>query len=133
MTYINEERISAAEKYIGLQEVQDKQTLTDLLGFDPSTTAWCAGFMNAIEKQQGRPGTDSLAARSYLKYGEKTTSPSRGDIVVFKRGNSDWEGHVALFIHRRGGNVYVLGGNQNNSVSLKDYPEKDVLGYRRTP
>lgn len=132
MTSVNEERIIAAEKYIGLHEVRDKEKLTKLLGFDPSETPWCAGFLNAIERQQGRAGTGELTARSYLKYGEAIDSPIRGDIVVFKRGNSSWEGHVAIFIHRRNGNVYVLGGNQDNSVSLKNYPAKDVLGYRRT-
>jgi uncharacterized protein (TIGR02594 family) len=126
-------RLKLAVRYVGLEEVEDKEELEDFIGFDPSKTAWCAGFVNALEKKLGNLGTGKLTARSFLKYGASVLIPRPGDIVVFKRGNSTWEGHVALFVRFNDDvSVQVLGGNQNNKVCYKAYPLGDVLGYRMT-
>lgn len=124
------DRIVAAMKYLGLHEEQDRVALKKLLGFDPSI-AWCAGFMNAIEKECGRAGTGKLTARSYLKYGYPVDKPKIGDIVVLKRGRLPWQGHVGIYIEQEGDYIKVLGGNQKNSVCYSYYPKADVLGYRR--
>lgn len=94
-------------------------------------TAWCAGFVGAMLKRAGMPNTGSLAARSYLKYGVPVTEPEPGDIAVFSRGNSTWEGHVAFYIGETDTAVKVLGGNQSNKVSVASYPKSKLLGYRR--
>ena len=49
---------------------------------------------------------------------------------VFKRGNSSWQGHVAFYLGETAGRIYVLGGNQSNSVSVTSYPKSKLLGYR---
>lgn len=94
-------------------------------------TAWCAAAMGAWLKEAGMVGSGSLAARSYLKWGKKTTKPKRGDVVVFKRGNSTWQGHVALYLGQAEGRIYVIGGNQSNRVSVTRYPKSKLLGYRK--
>jgi len=124
-------QITEAKKWHGKHEVRDRGLLKSLLGFDPSTTAWCAGFVNAVENRCGRSGTNKLNARSYLKYGATTDTPQLGDIVVFKRGNSSWEGHVGYFMQRDENGILVLGGNQSNKVCYKYYPIASLLGYRR--
>ena len=124
-------QIIKAKVWHGKKEVEDIIVLSLLLGFNPSTTAWCAGFVNAIEKQCGRKGTDALNARSYLKYGTPVTTPQLGDIVVFKRGNSSWEGHVGYYMSQSDSGILVLGGNQSNKVCYKYYPKASLLGYRR--
>lgn len=93
-------------------------------------TAWCCGFVSAMLHRSGLPTTGSLAARSYLNYGKKLTEPKLGCIVVFSRGNSSWEGHVAFFISETATTIRVLGGNQNNRVSIASYPKSKLLGYR---
>lgn len=93
-------------------------------------TAWCAAFVNAMLAKAGVKGTGSLAARSFLKWGEKLKAPKPGCIVVFKRGNSSWQGHVAFFIRTVGASIEVLGGNQGNAVSIAKYPKSKLLGYR---
>lgn len=94
-------------------------------------TAWCAGFCGAILKRAGMPNSGSLAARSYLKYGTPVETPQVGDIVVFSRGNSTWEGHVGFYVGETDTAVKVLGGNQSNKVSIASYSKTRLLGYRR--
>jgi len=101
--------------------------------WDDSVTAWCAAAVGAWLHDAGLKGTGSLAARSYMSFGTATDSPKRGDIAVFRRGNSSWEGHVAVFLGRDKGRVWVIGGNQSNAVTVASYPESSLLGYRRVP
>jgi len=56
-----------------------------------------------------------------------------GDVVIFKRGNSSWQGHVAFFVKDRGALIDVLGGNQSNAVNVKGYQSAALLGIRRPP
>lgn len=124
-------RIDEANKYIEMHERTHNKQLKKLLGFDPAKTAWCAGFVNAIEKACGGKGTGKLLARSYLKYGTPVDQPQPGDIVVLKRGLLPWQGHVGYFVKEVGDQILVLGGNQSNKVCQKYYPKKKLLGYRR--
>lgn len=97
-------------------------------------TAWCAAFVNWVLLKAGLPTTGSLLARSFLTYGSKTTVPQVGDIVVFWRiSPSSIYGHVGFFIKEVDGKVYVLGGNQNDSVNITAFPKNQVLDYRVIP
>lgn len=93
--------------------------------------AYCAAFVGAMLKRAGQPNSGSLAARSYLKYGIAVDDPAPGDIAVFSRGNSSWEGHVAFYLGATDTAVKVLGGNQSNKVSVANYSKSRLLGYRR--
>ena len=97
---------------------------------DDDETAWCAAFVNAMLGRAGVQGTDSLLARSFLKWGHPLRVPQPGCIVVFKRGSSTWQGHVAFYIGDGPGIIRVLGGNQRNSVSIANYRDADWLAYR---
>ena len=94
------------------------------------STAWCAVFANAMLERAGYAGTRSAMARSFLTWGKKLKRPKPGCLVVFKRGNSSWQGHVAFFVRRVGGHIEVLGGNQRDAVNIKRYPASKLLGYR---
>lgn len=95
-------------------------------------TAWCAAFVAYCLEKAGFFSTNKLNARSYLTWGQATTTPVTGDIVVFWRGaKNGWEGHVGFFISEEGDNIKVLGGNQGNSVSVALYPKAQLLGYRK--
>lgn len=97
-------------------------------------TPWCAAFVGACLKEADVVGTDSLAARSYLKWGKETTSPAYGDVVVFWRGKPDgWQGHVGFYVREDKDHVWVHGGNQNNAVSVTKYSKTHLLGYRKAP
>lgn len=96
-------------------------------------TAWCAAFAHAMLGRAGVEGTGSLAARSYLEWGRPAAKPRRGDVAVFKRGRSAWQGHVAFYLGETASHVLVIGGNQGNAVSVARYPKTSLLGYRRPP
>lgn len=91
-------------------------------------TAWCSGFANWCVERAGFAGTDSAAAISWGLWGKATTSPGQGDLVVFNWGNG--HGHVGFFVGFAGTSVKVLGGNQSNAVTVKDWPKSKVWRYR---
>ena len=93
-------------------------------------TAWCAAAVGTWLAEANMPFLRSLGARPYAKWGTGTQTPKRGDVVVMKRGNSSWQGHVALYLGTKAGRVYVIGGNQRDSVSVTSYPLSKVIAYR---
>lgn len=126
-----------ANQFVGLNENSPaiKQFLQKSNpGLDPSSTAWCAGYMNSVLEASGVHGTGSLAAKSFLKYGTPTDKPTKGDIVILNRGNDPSLGHVGFYNGTdQNGNVLILGGNQGNSVSVKAFSPSQVAGYRIPP
>ena len=107
------------------------------LSFESPAVPWCgsfvcyvvsrAGFSSSVPKQSG-------LARNWLKPGEAVLLPEPGDIVVFWRGSRyGVYGHVGFFIRYSPDykSVYVLGGNQKDEVSIRQYPSKRLLGFRR--
>lgn len=90
-------------------------------------TPWCSAFVNWCVEKANFEGTDRAAASSWLSWGKKADKPRRGCITVFKRSGGN---HVAFYISEDETTIKVLGGNQSNSVMIKDYPKKDLLGYR---
>ena len=103
------------------------------IGISNDDVPWCAAFVGAMLKRAGGKGTGRLDARSYLKWGKPVdiAEARTGDIVVFRRGNSSWQGHVAFFVRRAGAMIEVVGGNQSDSVSVARYPIGSLLGVRR--
>jgi len=96
-------------------------------------TAWCAAFVGAMLARAGLKGTGMLSARSYLTWGVPVDRKyaREGDIVVFSRGNSTWQGHVGFFVKDNGDTITVLGGNQANAVNRRAYGAGSLLGIRR--
>lgn len=91
-------------------------------------TAWCAGFANWCVERAGYAGTDSAAAISWGHWGKDAGTPAPGDLVVFNHG--DGHGHVGFFVSFSGTSVGVLGGNQSNAVTVKNWPKSKVWRYR---
>jgi uncharacterized protein (TIGR02594 family) len=106
------------------------------LGYDQSKfkdeTAWCSAFANWVAKQAGYESSSQLTARSWLSVGTSTSNPESGDLVVLWREHpNSWKGHVGFLIKETKRYVYLLGGNQGNSVSIKAYPKNRVLDFRK--
>lgn len=91
---------------------------------------WCSAFVNWCLVEAGRQGTATPTARSFLHWGTPTFEPKTGDIVVLKRGTGHWQGHVGFFLDYHYAYIYLLGGNQSNSVCISLYKRKDILSYR---
>ncbi|NRA86859.1 MAG: TIGR02594 family protein [Rhizobiales bacterium] len=93
-------------------------------------TPWCAAFVGSCLEKAGLTSTRALNARSYLKWGRKIIKPVVGCVVIFKRGKSSWQGHVAFYMGETKTHIKVLGGNQGNTVKISRYKKSDLLGYR---
>ncbi len=133
-----------ARRYDGLREIVGSKHEREIVEFfaeaghpevKDDETAWCAAFANAMLARAGFKGTGKLTARSFLDLEGAQVLDERdareGDIVVFKRGNSTWQGHVSFFVAVKGDHVRCFGGNQSNGVNEASYKRSDVLGYRR--
>jgi uncharacterized protein (TIGR02594 family) len=139
-----------AQRFVGVKEVDgptsNPQVLT-MLRLDDTwpeddSVPWCSAFTNYVAWLLRLPRSKSLRARSWLLVGEVIEldhAESGFDLVIFKRGPApqpgadviDAAGHVGFYAGVDGNRILVLGGNQDDSVSIKAYPKKDLLGVRR--
>ena len=95
-------------------------------------TSWCSAFINWCAKKSCLPYSGKLDARSWLNVGTEVQEPVVGDIVVlWREKKNSWKSHVGIFVRVAGNSIYILGGNQNNSVNVRTYPKDRLLGYRR--
>jgi len=91
---------------------------------DDSTgkNAWCGSFAAWVMKKNGYiPPKNSFRAKSWKNFGKKVANPVYGAIAVKSRKGG---GHVAFVLGKSkdGKSLYVIGGNQDDSVSIKEYP-----------
>lgn len=136
----NKKLVYKAYSYINLEERKDRQKIKELIGVDPVIYQWCAAFVNAILGSNGLPQSSTvssapLTAKSFLRLGKSVWDPEEGDIIVFPRGTEGWQGHVGFYVATEeidGIDYYwILGGNQNNRVSIEKYPAYNALAIRR--
>ena len=128
--------IRVAQREIGVREIRGGETKR-IIEYHKATSlkatedevAWCSSFANWVLKQCGMQRSHSAAARSWLGVHRRLPGYKKYAIVVFKRGNSSWQGHVGFAMDLKGGYVRCLGGNQSDSVSYANYPASSVLGY----
>lgn len=100
------------------------------LGAKDTATPWCSSFACWVLKQAGYKTTNSAWARDWLKYGD-IADTQKGCIMVFERGTPGGSSHVGFYTGKQTSTQYeVLGGNQGDSVCLKMYSKKDLLGCR---
>lgn len=99
-----------------------------------TSVPWCAAFVGAMLEEQGFTSTRSLLARSYLKWGIELPAPRPGCVVVLRRpvngADDGFSGHVGFFLSETPTTVTLLGGNQADSVCVRTFNRKFVLGYR---
>lgn len=93
--------------------------------------AWCSLFLNHIAKDSGYEHTDSPLARSWLDIKQIIKYPTMGDIVILQRGKESWMGHVGIFINQHKDYIYILSGNDGDTVKINKFNKDKVLGYRR--
>ncbi len=97
------------------------------------TKLWCADFMNFVLRRAVGKGTQSRAARSFLKYGVKLDGPRVGAIAILYRAGPN-NGHVGVVRGTDGqGNPIIVSGNHGNSVRQSVYDKSRVLAYVMPP
>ena len=140
---LNELLCATALSFAGIREVRGAKAnpvivdmLRRLLPWAKSDeTPWCSAFVNEVAFQCNWHVDINAAARSWLKVGKLVTDLDDalpGNIVILHRGNpKSWTGHVGFYCRHNARYVWLLGGNQGNSVSIRAYPRSRILGVRR--
>lgn len=93
---------------------------------------WCGAFVAKCLKDAGLPVIKTYyRAKDWAQYGGPIATPELGCIAVLERKGG---GHVAFVVGMTSqGQLLLLGGNQDDSVSIIKVPSGDVLCYRSVP
>ncbi len=131
--------LALARPHLGLHEKPGPQTEGRIADFfrvvghpdiTDDETPWCAAFVGAMLEQAGYSSSRSLLARSYLEWGSPMAAPIPGAIAIFPRGRDPGAGHVAFVIAASGSDVKVIGGNQQDQVSIRSFKRNTLIGLR---
>src|SRR5262245_24311085 len=81
-------------------------------------TSWCSAACCSAAKAAGLPMPPTninLMARAWLTWGTKVKLDDvrPGDVAVWPRGSSTWQGHVNIVETVDGDTVTCIGGNQS--------------------
>lgn len=129
--------IFKARKYLNVKEIPGKESnptivrwLIDLKAWwKDDATPWCGTFVAQCfrEVQYNIPGA-WYRAKAWLNWGRKLETPAYGCVVIFNRQGG---GHVGFVVGRDArGRLMVLGGNQDDKVSIDPFDSVRVAGYR---
>lgn len=93
---------------------------------------WCSSFVSFCLEMAGVVSTKSKAAISYGGWGDVCGIDKFGCVILFGKSDPDAKGtgHVGFCIGVSGPDVFVLGGNQGNRVSIATRKRKDVIACR---
>ncbi len=136
--------LTRARKEVGTKEIKGPKHNNVVLGygrdakmsdFSSDEIAWCAWFVGAMLEREGIAGTHSALARSYEQKGWGTSLPKDefrpGAIAVLNRpGGPAWQGHTGFVVGSNDTHVWLLGGNQNNQVSVAAFPKTRVVALK---
>lgn len=97
--------------------------------YDSDHIPWCGLWLAYIAKRSGKPVSQkALNARSWMQWGFASKTPQLGDVLVFRRPGG---GHVGLYVGESDAYFHVLGGNQNDRVSIMRIAKTRLVGARR--
>ena len=132
--------LAEIKKHVGDSE---SNNLPEIIGFieevEPSIdyrVAWCAATVGHFLRKAGYPGSGSLAAVSYLKWGVEIPEAVPGCVCVFIGLAAPGEHHVTFMDDDQGGtdddHIACVGGNQSHMIKRSIYPLACVMdgGFR---
>jgi uncharacterized protein (TIGR02594 family) len=129
LSYYGEKPIAGKENDPAIVEFLEATTYP---GPDTDEVPWCSAFLVWCFNQCGIETSANAAALSWLNVGEQIESPVLGDIVVLEYPIGGKKGHhVGFVIREMYDTIFVLAGNQDNTVDIKLWNKADVLEYRR--
>lgn len=123
----------------GLHEERDYTELTEFLRSDGKTLGdprkypWCGELIStcmALTVPNDPQPANPYLARNWLTFGE-ASPPTLGAIAVFWRGaRAGVFGHVGFVAGQGEAVLYILGGNQANTISIAPLVTSRLLGCR---
>lgn len=99
---------------------------------------WCASFCCWVLEQSGVFSPRTKRASDFIAWGKDCREAdgsmrfSTGAVIVFGKDDPDaaGSGHVAFVMGRSGQTLYVLGGNQQNAVTIAARSARNVVAVR---
>jgi uncharacterized protein (TIGR02594 family) len=119
----NNSRIMEYARFVGLN---------DTWHFDEDTP-WQGLFVNFVLKKAGydRFPTNPLAARAWKEWGVELDKPKFGALALFWRiSPRDFPAIVGFVVADDEDTISLLGGNQDNAVSIIKVPKGQLLALR---
>jgi uncharacterized protein (TIGR02594 family) len=145
-----------AQRFTGVRELPGQLRNPQIMAMlqldskwpEDDSVPWCSAFVNYIAWILRLPRSKNLAARSWLSVGMPILGKDCKvgyDVVILKRrpddpgpANVSSAGHVGFYgafdlypPTQPGAHIYVLGGNQGDSVSIAPFDVDLILGIRR--
>lgn len=102
--------------------------------YKADSVPWCALFLSVIAKRAGKElPKDPLWALNWSTFGKHVDFPMLGDVLVFVRTTQSGAkaGHIGLYVFETNSGYGVLGGNQNDRVSITIIPKNRLYAARR--
>ncbi|MCP4441467.1 MAG: TIGR02594 family protein [Aureispira sp.] len=100
--------------------------------------AWCAAFTSWCLSRSGVSNPQDPGVAQWTGWGEKSDTPFYGSVGIIEGESRDkktgkikrkpW-GHIGFIVGVEKGFVLMLGGNQDNSVSIKKFPTSKVTTF----
>ena len=127
--------LTEAQRHLGVKEIPGPKHNPTILGwvrslggyFTDDETPWCGTFMaHVMQTISEKPPQHWYRAKAWADWG-KPTPLRRGAVAVFGRQGG---GHVGLVVGESPKHLYVLGGNQNNSVNIAPIARDRLLALR---
>lgn len=132
--------IDTAQKEIGITEFPGKKANPRILEYFKASkfwekddtgdkNAWCGSFAAWVLIKNGfTPPKDSFRATEWLNFGQKLDKPVYGAVGFKPRKKG---GHISFIVgqNKDGTKYYMLGGNQDNAVNVKEYNASAWTGF----
>ncbi len=132
--------LTLARAEIGTLEIKGKQNNPKIVGYAKDSgnpwvkddeTPWCSSFVGAMLARAGIKGTGNMRARGWEVWGQRLDRPALGCVAVKRRANGQpWQGHVGFVVAANPAFVWLLGGNQNDSVSVAAFSRHHFTAFR---
>lgn len=132
-----------AQRYLGLKEIAGPASNTTIMSwakragkswiasfYTNDDIPWCGLFVNnavSVTLPKEVLLANPLSALAWAKFGIELNAPVVGAILVFKRPGG---GHVGFYVGEDATHYHVLGGNQNNSVSITRIAKDRLVAIR---
>lgn len=126
-------------KEVGIKEYAGEADNPDVIKYHKTTAGrysddevpWCGSFVNWVMLKAGYDITVPYPERatSWEMFGEVIDEPVLGTVAIKSRRGG---GHVCIVIGKDlYGNLLCLGGNQNDEVNIKVYPQSAFHAFRQ--
>lgn len=130
--------LTIARAEMGEREVRGAAANARIIEYHKATTLrsqsdevpWCASFVNWCFQGAGIRATGSARALAFAPWGVFLHEPRLGCVAVIEHPGG--KGHVGFVVGRaaESEHLYLLGGNQRDSVSIKRVARVEILGFR---